>query len=617
MNHTNHQSTFEALEDRRLFSSVFMVSTTADAGAGSLRQAILDANASPGLDRIHFNIGTGAKTITPVSALPRIDDEVIIDGTTQPGYAGKPIVEINGAQTNNADGLLIFFGAGTTLRGLVINRFDGYGIADVSTGFNTIQNCHIGTNIAGNADLGNGKGGISLFSKDNLVGGTAAADRNVISGNGDDSAFIGHGIVTLTAGGGNRIQGNYIGVAADGVTPLGNSACGISISDFGGLVGGLEPGAANVIAFNGSAGVCINPSAKDFAILGNSIFANKGLGIDLRAPSSAVPDGPTPNDALDADTGGNKLQNTPVLESALTHAGKTTLVGKLHSGKNKQYRIEIFRNAITEKSPQAKTLVTAFDVTTDAFGNARWNLTLPAAISPGVQLTATATDPTNNTSEISSARKVTAKPIRGTVFEDRNGNGVREAGEPALKNWRVFVDTNGNGVWDKGEPSRLTDSKGNYAFDDVLSGNVKLQQVVPAGYRQTFPAAAFYDGDLTVGSKNFGNTTMAIVRGMVFFDQNKNGIRDGSEAGMPGRRVFIDKNNNGKWDPNEKSRITNSRGEWRFADLTPGTYVIRVEGNSPFIQTAPTNGFFKVKMSAGQSLSNRNFAEWRESEVIT
>lgn len=370
-----------------------MVSSTADSGEGSLRQAILDANNSPGLNEIHFSIGTGPQTITPKSVLPRIDDAVTIDGGTQPGYAGKPIIELNGAQTVNVDGLLIFHGAQSTIRGLVINRFDGYGIADVSTGFNTIQNCHIGTNIAGNADLGNGRGGISLFSKSNLVGGTLASQRNVISGNGDTSDFIGPGIVTLSAGGGDVIQGNYIGVAADGTKPLGNSACGINISDFGGLIGGTDPGAGNLIAFNGSAGISINPSSKDYAILCNSIFANTGLGIDLRGPQSSLPDGPTPNDTLDQDSGGNKLQNAPVLESAQTYSGKTTLSGKLHSEKNKQYWVEIFRNATTDKSPEGKTFVTTFDVTTDASGNAGFNIELPSAISPGVLLTASATDP--------------------------------------------------------------------------------------------------------------------------------------------------------------------------------------------------------------------------------
>ncbi|MGH7178109.1 MAG: SdrD B-like domain-containing protein, partial [Tepidisphaeraceae bacterium] len=598
MNKRNLSKLMESLESRRLFSTVFLVTSTADTGAGSLRQAILNANSSPGGDEIHFNIGSGAKTITPKSALPRIDDSVEIDGTTQPGYAGKPIIEINGAQTNNADGILIYFGDHTTLRGLVINRFDGNGVADVSAGFNTIQNCYIGTNVAGNADLGNGKSGISLFSKDNLVGGTLASQRNVISGNGDTSDFIGHGIVTLTAGGGNVIQGNYIGVAADGSTPLGNSACGIAVSDFGGLIGGDEAGAGNVIAFNGSAGISMGPSGKDYAISENSIYGNVGLGIDLRSSSSSLPDGSTLNDLLDADAGGNKLQNTPVLTSAITGQGVTALSGKLHSEKNKVYRVEIFRNPVGDPSAEGKQFVTSFEVTTDSFGNGNFKVNLPNAISPGVVLTATATDPDNNTSEFSSARKVTAKPISGVVFNDVNSNGVRDNGEVGLGGWRVYVDSDKDGVWDASEKSRLTDSDGKYVFDDVLGTSLRLGESVQKGWRQTYPGTAFHEGDLSASSRNFGNTTSCVVRGTVFFDADQDGVRDAGESGIEGWRVFIDKNGNGKWDPTESSRITNSRGEWRFAGLKAATYNFRVEQLPDFVQTAPVSGVFTAKLSA-------------------
>ena len=153
-------------------------------------------------------------------------------------------------------------------------------------------------------------------------------------------------------------------------------------------------------------------------------------------------------------------------------------------------------------------------------------------------VTATATDPDNNTSEFSGHRKITAKPITGSVFNDLDGDGVRDANEPALKTWRVFIDKDNDDVLDANEPSRLTDSKGSYVFDDVLTGSTtRLRQVVPAGWRQTYPAAAFYDGDLTVGSKNFCCTTTAIVRGMVFFDADRDGAKDANESGMEGWRA--------------------------------------------------------------------------------
>ena len=127
---------------------------TANSEAGSLRQAILDANSNPGLDMIAFSIGTGPQTISPGTAalaLPSITDHMVIDGTTQPGYAGTPIIELNGSSASGgADGLVIIAGS-STVKGLVINRFGRNGIRMQSMGDNIIQNCYVGTNIAGTA----------------------------------------------------------------------------------------------------------------------------------------------------------------------------------------------------------------------------------------------------------------------------------------------------------------------------------------------------------------------------------------------------------------------------------------------------------------------------------
>src|SRR5438270_368197 len=113
----------EPLEDRCL-PSTFTVLNTADSGAGSLRQAILDANAAAGADVINFNVGGGVQTISPTSLLPQITGSVTIDGTTQPGFAGSPLIELNGAGAGAFAGLWITAG-NCTVRGLVINRFNG------------------------------------------------------------------------------------------------------------------------------------------------------------------------------------------------------------------------------------------------------------------------------------------------------------------------------------------------------------------------------------------------------------------------------------------------------------------------------------------------------------
>src|SRR6266511_3569942 len=123
---TKLAAAIEALEDRRLLST-YTVTSTADSGAGSLRQAITDANNHGGADRINFAIGSGARTISPASRLPSLSDGTTLDATTQPGYAGKPLIEINGSGAGGVDGLKIT-GSGVTVQGLIINRFNGSGI---------------------------------------------------------------------------------------------------------------------------------------------------------------------------------------------------------------------------------------------------------------------------------------------------------------------------------------------------------------------------------------------------------------------------------------------------------------------------------------------------------
>jgi len=170
--------------------ATIQVTNTNDSGPGSLRQAIIDANKSAGVrETIGFAIGTGTVTIQPTSPLPTITDPVILDGTTQPGFGGKPIVEIAGNLAGAGATGLIVNASDSVIRGLVINRF-GTGVTVGGTVENAvIQGNYIGTNVAGSAALGNDVGvflsgspsGVLVGS--NLDGINDAAERNVISGN--------------------------------------------------------------------------------------------------------------------------------------------------------------------------------------------------------------------------------------------------------------------------------------------------------------------------------------------------------------------------------------------------------------------------------------------------
>ena len=140
----------ETLDDRTL-PSTFTVTTNANDGAGSLRQAILDSNANTGADSIEFSIGGGGvQTIALTSALPAVTDPVEIDGTTQPGFAGSPVIVLNGRAAGfNVNGLTISAG-NSTVRGLVINSFPfGNGIVLQTNGGNHIVGNYIGVDVTG------------------------------------------------------------------------------------------------------------------------------------------------------------------------------------------------------------------------------------------------------------------------------------------------------------------------------------------------------------------------------------------------------------------------------------------------------------------------------------
>ena len=209
-------------------------------------------------------------------------------------------------------------------------------------------------------------------------------------------------------------------------------------------------------------------------------------------------------------------------------------------------------------------------------------------------------------------RHLLASSISGTVFDDANADGVMGAGETGLKSQTVYLDQNFNGQFDVGEPSTLTDKDGQYSFSVQDVGVYRLRVVVPTNWRQTAPAANFSDvtvsgfSDIKTGI-DFGMTTTAIVRGNVFNDANGDGVKEMTETSLPGVTVYIDKNNNGKLDKNEKSRVSDADGNYRFRGLTPGTYVFRVVLPKGTALTAPSLGYYKLKLKSGQSLSNRNF----------
>src|SRR5262249_15597868 len=157
--------------------STLTVTTTLDSGPGSLRQAILDANAHAGADVIDFAIGSGVQTIqvgsTTGTPLPTITDSVTIDGTSQPGYSGTPLIELDGENAGaNADGLALR-ASGCMVQGLVVNGFSQFGI-DVLKSSNTIQGNYVGVDTTGNTLRADTRLGVEVQAAGNTIGGTPA-----------------------------------------------------------------------------------------------------------------------------------------------------------------------------------------------------------------------------------------------------------------------------------------------------------------------------------------------------------------------------------------------------------------------------------------------------------
>ena len=362
------------LEDR-LAPALFVVNTLADtvdadADTTSLREALLGANASAGADTINFNVaGTIDVGGLPLPFLSDTSGGTSLDGTTAPGYAGAPLVRVQGAAAING--------------------------LDVTSASNTIRALSIGGFFRG-IEL-RGAGAIGNVIRDNLISGNFAA-----------------GVQIQTSASSNLVQSNKIGTDATGTAPLPNGGPGIQL----GTSAALNRIELNTIAFNGSDGIRLDNSAGNGNFLDrNATFGNAGRGIDLVAPGDPA-NGVTPNDAFDADTGPNGLQNKPALLQAVALPTGTLVQYALHSTPNSNFGLQFYHSPLADADPSGFGEGRAFfalDVflTTDALGNGGGTILLPA-VPIGHVITATATAlnlPVLNTSEFSHWRPVVVAPV--------------------------------------------------------------------------------------------------------------------------------------------------------------------------------------------------------------
>jgi len=359
-------------------AAVFQVTNTSNAGPGSLRQAILDANANPGPHAIQFAIpGGGLHVITPLTELPPLLVPTIVSALTEDGaecltWPPTLRVVLDGSQAGDGASGLRIFADDSLVIGLVIRNFDGWGL-EIQNNEEVGVRCNfIGTSSDGTTAAGNGSGGVFVFSSVNSeIGGASESQRNLISGNGGDGVAI--------AGNSNATEviGNYIGTDVAGMAPLPN-ATGVRVASADVTIGGFAPNGTNLLSGNTGAGLLIQGDGASGVLvfgnrigldaegeptlgnatgivlsggptgarigapllpsLGNEIAGNAIHGVNLFSDETTLGiairgnaifgngglgialDGagfaPTPNDPGDADEGPNRLQNFPEIASA-------------------------------------------------------------------------------------------------------------------------------------------------------------------------------------------------------------------------------------------------------------------------------------------------------------
>ena len=308
-----------------------VVINTNDSGSGSLRDAIICANATPGLDTITFDIpGAGAHTIQPLTQLPDITDPVIIDGYSQSGASENTSTVASRAALNTdlrvvIDGSLAGDGAnglhvsagGSTIKGLVINQFmedasdpfnriGGFGILLSSAGGNVITGNFIGTDVTGTVDLGNEAGVVGVDSPNNTFGGTTPEARNLISGNSDGGITL-EGLPSTN----NLIAGNIIGLDLTGTADLGNGD-GVVITEGASTntVGGNTLPFSNLISGNNREGVRILDRNVGFVGTSNNVVEGNVIGLDITG-TTFDPDGVLFNGDELGNRLGVRIDNSP------------------------------------------------------------------------------------------------------------------------------------------------------------------------------------------------------------------------------------------------------------------------------------------------------------------
>lgn len=357
-----------------------------------------------------------------------------------------------------------------------------------------------------------------------------------------------------------------------------------------------------------------------------------GSAIDLVAKSGSFQPGGT-----SADLAGKATVNVPLIGAVTAYAAARDVLADLVTSSTIAVASStgsFSSSAITGKLTKGKLDYSGYGVTgsyslmnaaskltgspagTLKYASGVWTLTLPIDIRASKAISVSGFSGTGNIRVygklVAKSAPVATGSIKGIAFADDNGDGVRQSSELLQAGWTMYVDADNDSIFDSTEKSAVTDATGAYAFSGLAAGTYRVREVLKSGYRRTTPSAGYHLVTLSTSSssitgKNFGNTRRTRVGGLVFRDIDKDGVRDTGDYGLAGLRVYVDTNNNGKWDSTERYVLTASDGTWALDGFTAGTYRFRVIVPSGNRITAPSAGYFLLTVPAATTIASKNF----------
>jgi len=199
--------------------------------------------------------------------------------------------------------------------------------------------------------------------------------------------------------------------------------------------------------------------------------------------------------------------------------------------------------------------------------------------------------------------------IRGKLFNDRNGNGKRDAGDTSLGEMTLYLDDNANGVLDAGETAIKSGPDGGYVFTGLGAGTYHVTASPADGWRVTTPTSVdvTLDGRKKVGkAKPLGLSQASLLGGTVYLDLTGDGTREDGEPGLKRRRVYLDQNGDGVYQQNEPAAKTDKDGTWAFRALAPGPYTVRLIPQNGYAPTDPANGALSIVLASGATMDTDN-----------